>query len=198
MLRMRNGTSKSPFRPRLSRQLIMPRPPCGRCWTRQKDAESNIAHKWLYGVSDVRADFLRRLRKKPLRHCENPPVPTPTGDYPPRASHFHGGQRLTTLARLLGSGGAKAIVADSLLMKQQLLVINRSRKRAPNLSVIDRFLLGFWSLFLSPHHIPRSAIIIRPSTLLRFHETLKKRKYRLLYTSRRVCCTNRTTGAIIS
>ena len=91
---------------------------------------------------------------------------------------------LTAIARLLGPGGAKAIVADSLLMKQQLLIINRSRKRAPNLSALDRFLLGFWSLFLSPHHIPRSAIIIRPSTLLRFHETLKKRKYRLLYTSR--------------
>ena len=91
---------------------------------------------------------------------------------------------LTTLAKLLGPGGAKSIVADSLLMKQQLLVINRSRKRAPNISALDRFLLGFWSLFLSPHHIPRSAIIIRPSTLLRFHEALKKRKYRLLYTSR--------------
>ena len=35
-LRMRNGTSKSPFRPRLSRQPVMPRPPCGQCWTRQK------------------------------------------------------------------------------------------------------------------------------------------------------------------
>jgi len=91
---------------------------------------------------------------------------------------------LTTLAKLLGPGGAKAIVADSLLMKQQLLVISRSRKRAPNLSVLDRFLLGFWSLFLSPHHIRRSAIILRPSTLLRFHEALKQRKYRLLYTSR--------------
>ena len=67
---------------------------------------------------------------------------------------------LTTLAKLLGPGGAKTIVADSLLMKQPLLVISRSRKRAPNLSVLDRFLLGFWSLFLSLHHIRRSAIII--------------------------------------
>jgi hypothetical protein len=64
---------------------------------------------------------------------------------------------LTTLAKLLGPGGAKAIVADSLLMKQQLLVISLSRKRATNLSVIDRFLLGFWSLFLSPNHIRRAA-----------------------------------------
>ena len=49
---------------------------------------------------------------------------------------------LTTIAKLLGPGGARAIVADSLLMKQQLLVINRSRRRAPNLTAIDRILLG--------------------------------------------------------
>ena len=34
---------------------------------------------------------------------------------------------LATISKLLGPGGAKAIVADSLLMKQQLLIINRSR-----------------------------------------------------------------------
>ena len=88
---------------------------------------------------------------------------------------------LTTLAKLLGPGGAKAIVADSLLMKQQLLIINRSRRRVPNLTPVDRMLLGFWSLFLSPHHIQRAAVILRPSTLLNFHDMLKKRKYRLLY-----------------
>ena len=92
---------------------------------------------------------------------------------------------LTTLAKLLGPGGAKAIVADSLLMKQQLLIINRSRRRAPNLTAIDRLLLGFWSLFLSPHHIERAAVILRPSTLLNFHDMLKRRKYRLLYTARK-------------
>jgi putative transposase len=90
---------------------------------------------------------------------------------------------LTTLAKLLGPGGATAIVADSLLMKQQLLIIDRSRRRAPNLTVIDRLLLGFCSLFLSSHRIGRAAVILRPSTLLNFHDVLKKRKYRLLYTA---------------
>jgi len=90
---------------------------------------------------------------------------------------------LTTIAKLLGPGGAKTIVADSLLMKQQLLIINRTRQRAPNLSVLDRFLLGFWSLFLNPRHLKRAAVIIRPSTLLKFHTLLKQRKYRLLYSS---------------
>ena len=41
---------------------------------------------------------------------------------------------LTTIDKLLGPGGAKAIVADSLLMKQQLLIINRSRRRALSLA----------------------------------------------------------------
>ena len=68
---------------------------------------------------------------------------------------------VTALASLLGPGGSRAIVADSLLLKQQLLTINRSRKRAPNLTATDRLLLGFWSLFLSPRRIRRSAIIIK-------------------------------------
>lgn len=92
---------------------------------------------------------------------------------------------LTTLAKLLGPGGAKAIVADSLLMKQQLIVINRSRRRAPNLTIIDRLLLGFWSSFLSRRYIQRAAVIIQPSTLLKFHRLLKQRKYRLSYSAGR-------------
>ncbi|MEN8131081.1 MAG: integrase core domain-containing protein [Pseudomonadota bacterium] len=90
---------------------------------------------------------------------------------------------LTTIAKLLGPGGTKAVVADSLLMKQQLLVINRSRRRTPNLSALDRFLFGFWSLFLDTRILRRAAMIIRPSTLLKFHDILKKRKYRLLYSA---------------
>ena len=90
---------------------------------------------------------------------------------------------LTTIAKLLGPDGARAIVADSLLMKQQLLIINRHRKRAPGLTPLDRFLFGFWSLFLSHHRIQQAAVIIKPSTLLKFHQLLKQRRYRLLYAS---------------
>jgi hypothetical protein len=90
---------------------------------------------------------------------------------------------LTTIAKLVGPGGAKSVVANSLLMKQQLLVINRSRRRAPNLSALDRCLFGFCSLFLDLRRIQRSAVIIRPSTLLKFHSLLKQPKYRLLYST---------------
>ena len=49
---------------------------------------------------------------------------------------------IAILFKLMGPGGARSIVADSLLMKQQLLVISRSRQRAPNLTTQDRYLLG--------------------------------------------------------
>ncbi|MFT4584835.1 MAG: hypothetical protein ACI915_003507 [Gammaproteobacteria bacterium] len=59
---------------------------------------------------------------------------------------------LAAIAKRLGPGGAKTVIAESLIMKPQLLVVSRSRRRVPNLSAVDRFLLGFWSLFLSARH----------------------------------------------
>ena len=37
---------------------------------------------------------------------------------------------IVTIARLFGPGGARSVVAESLLVKHQLLIINRSRERA--------------------------------------------------------------------
>jgi putative transposase len=39
---------------------------------------------------------------------------------------------LATVARLAGPGGGRSVVAESVLLKQQLLILNRSRKRSPN------------------------------------------------------------------
>jgi putative transposase len=91
---------------------------------------------------------------------------------------------LTTLAKLLRPGGSRTVIAENLLLKQQLIIHSRSRQRAPNLTTQDRTILGFLSLFLFPKRIARAAVIITPSTLLSFHNALKKRKYRLLYSPR--------------
>ncbi len=90
---------------------------------------------------------------------------------------------LTAVARLLG--GAKALVAENLLIKQQLLILTRSRQRAPNLMPRDRILLGFWSLFLRPARFQKVAVAFRPATLLKFHQCLVRRKYRALFSSSR-------------
>jgi hypothetical protein len=57
---------------------------------------------------------------------------------------------LVTLAKLLGPGGTRQVAAESLLLKHQLLISNRSRQRAPNLTMLDRLVLGLTTLFVSP------------------------------------------------
>ena len=55
---------------------------------------------------------------------------------------------LATVAKCLGPGGPRAVVAENLLLKHRLSILSRSRQRAPNLFAGDRFLLGLCSLFL--------------------------------------------------
>ena len=52
---------------------------------------------------------------------------------------------LAGLAILLGTGGTRAVLAENILLKQQLLVLQRSRRRAPRLRTVDRLLFGFCS-----------------------------------------------------
>ncbi len=47
----------------------------------------------------------------------------------------------TTLARLLGPGGTRAVIAETLVIKHQLVILNRSRRRAPNLTAADRIVV---------------------------------------------------------
>ena len=88
-----------------------------------------------------------------------------------------------TAAKLCRPGGVRAVIAENLLLKQQLIVLRRSRQRAPNLRVGDRLLCGFGALFLSPGRIRMVAIGLRPSTLLTFHQALVRGKYRRLFSS---------------
>ena len=90
---------------------------------------------------------------------------------------------LATVARLAGPGGARAVVAESVLVKQQLLMLNRSRQRSPNLRLADRVVAGMCTLLIRPSRLVRVAIVLKPSTLLRFHRALTTRKYRRLFSS---------------
>ena len=89
---------------------------------------------------------------------------------------------LVTIARLFGPGGTRSIVAESLLVKHQLLIVNRSRARAPDLRPRDRVIVGLCASLMRPTRLLRSAIVLTPSIILSFHRALVKRKYRLLFT----------------
>src|SRR5437868_12765052 len=91
---------------------------------------------------------------------------------------------LATLARLWGPGGIRSVVAESVLVKQQLLILNRSRKRSPNLRLSDRMVAGLCALLIRPRRLIRSAIVLKPSTLLNLHRALTARKYRRLFSAK--------------
>ena len=92
-------------------------------------------------------------------------------------------QLVVTLTKFLRPGGVRGVAAESLLLKHQLLISNRSRLRAPNLTTLDRFVLGLTTLFVSPRRIAKLGAVVKPATLLKFHKALVHRKYRLLFSS---------------
>jgi transposase InsO family protein len=92
---------------------------------------------------------------------------------------------LAVLARLAGPGGVRGLVAENVLLKQQLLVLGRARRRAPNLTPPERLVLGLCTLLVSPGRWPKIAAGVRPSTLLGLHKCLVRRKYQALFSSRR-------------
>ena len=69
---------------------------------------------------------------------------------------------LTTLVRLARPGGVRSVLAQSLALKHQLLVVQRRRKRAPRLTPWDRLFFGLCSHWLSPRRQTKTSIVLRP------------------------------------
>ncbi len=92
---------------------------------------------------------------------------------------------IATIARLMRPGGARAVVAESLLVKHQLVILNRGRERAPNLRPMDRVIAGVYTFFMRPSRVLRSAVVLKTSARLAFHAALVQRKYRRLFSPKR-------------
>jgi hypothetical protein len=90
---------------------------------------------------------------------------------------------IVTVVRAYKPGGLRAVVAQSALTRHQLLILNRSRKRVPNLRVSDRLIAGLCTLLMHPSRLLRCGIVLKPSALLHFHHLLTKGKYHMLFSS---------------
>jgi hypothetical protein len=88
---------------------------------------------------------------------------------------------LVTCAKLLRPGGVRAVAAGSLLLKHQIMISNRSRQRAANLTTLDRFALALTTLFIKPHRISKLSALVATGTRLKFHKALVNRQVRLLF-----------------
>ena len=91
---------------------------------------------------------------------------------------------LVTWLRLLPSGGVRAIAAENIVLRQQLITLSRNRKRAPRLTFFDKIIFGILTSMISLKRLQRIAVIIKPATLLKFHKALVNRKYRLFFSNK--------------
>src|ERR1019366_7590831 len=112
------------------------------------------------------------------RPCSSDPAPLPRVQCRASSSPMKNAivllvHLLAGVAILLGTGGTRAVLAENILLRQQLLVLQRSRRRAPNLRTADRWLFGFCAQFVSLRRLIRTAIILKPATPLRFHRGFK-------------------------
>ena len=71
---------------------------------------------------------------------------------------------IVAIIRLAQPGGLRALVAESVLMRQQVLILNRGRKRAPKLRSYDRIIAGLCTLMMRPARVLWSAIVLKTST----------------------------------
>ncbi len=53
------------------------------------------------------------------------------------------------LLKILRPGGSKALIAENMAMRQQLMVSMRNRKKSPNLATADRIIFGLLGTFIN-------------------------------------------------
>ena len=89
-------------------------------------------------------------------------------------------QLLFTLLKLCKPGGVKALVAENIALRQQLITLSRKRNKSPKLNTQDRWIFGIVTGCINRSRLHKVAIAIKPATILKFHKALVQRKYKLL------------------
>src|SRR5215510_8397487 len=77
------------------------------------------------------------------------------------------------VVRLAKPGGLRSVVAESVLVRHQLLIL-KSRTQTCAQAAADRIITGLCTLFIRPARLVGSAIVLK-----------RKRKYRMLFSPKR-------------
>jgi hypothetical protein len=78
--------------------------------------------------------------------------------------------------RLARPGGVRSVIAECLFVKFQLLILPRSRQRAPNQRLSDRLVPGWCTLLVPSSCLTRSGIVLKPSPLCKTIQELEIRQ----------------------
>jgi putative transposase len=80
--------------------------------------------------------------------------------------------------KLLRPSGVMSVAAENLILRQQLIVMSRTRKRSPRLTQTDRTVLALLAQIIS------RARLCKLATILKFHRAIVQKKYRRLYSAK--------------
>ncbi len=94
--------------------------------------------------------------------------------------------------KLCKPNGGRAVIAENLILRQQLIVLQRKYRRSPNLTFFDRLIFAILGANVTSARLLKIAITVKPSTIIAFHKALVKRKYKTLYSPK----TRRKPGPI--
>jgi putative transposase len=86
--------------------------------------------------------------------------------------------------QLFRPNGKSSLMAECILLRQQLLLVKRKQSRAPNLTTLNRIVFAITIPFIKSTRLPRLSIVIAHSTLLRIHKALVERKYSMLFSNK--------------
>ena len=86
--------------------------------------------------------------------------------------------------RLFSPSGMRSVAAENMVIRQQLITLSRSQKRAPRLTFFEKITFGLLVSMISAKRLAKIAITLKPATLLKFHKALVNRKYRLLFSNK--------------
>lgn len=90
----------------------------------------------------------------------------------------------SALIKLSKPGGTKRLVAENVALRKQVSIANRRLKKCPKLTPIERTIFAILASFISPKRLFKTAILIKPATILKLHCALVNKKYSILYSAK--------------
>jgi len=80
--------------------------------------------------------------------------------------------------------GVKALMAENLILRKQIINLSKKHQRSPKLSLIDRLIFAILAHFIKSKRLMKPAIMIKLATILKFHKALINKKYRILFSAK--------------
>jgi len=98
---------------------------------------------------------------------------------------YHLVHDMMRILSLLLRQGEQGLIAEVLLLQQQLHTIAKDGKRCPNLTPTERCIFAILTGFISETRLNAVAIIVKPATLIKYHSALVKNKFSVIFGNRK-------------